>query len=62
MHGQMNRAPAAEDDDRIDLHQVVDFLVRRRLLIGFIAVLTMALALGTALSVVSTFGADRGAD
>lgn len=48
MHGQMNRAPAAEDDDRIDLHQVVDFLVRRRLLIGFIAVLTMALALGTA--------------
>lgn len=48
MHGQITRSPAADDDDRIDLHQVVDFLVRRRLLIGFIAVLTMALAVGSA--------------
>ncbi|MDQ0350009.1 GumC family protein [Ancylobacter vacuolatus] len=48
MHGQITRAPASEDDDRIDLHQIMDFLVRRRLLIGFIAVMTMALALGSA--------------
>lgn len=48
MHGQITRAPATEDDDRIDLHQILDFLVRRRLLIGFIAVVTMALSLGSA--------------
>ncbi|WP_018389238.1 polysaccharide biosynthesis tyrosine autokinase [Ancylobacter sp. FA202] len=48
MHGQITRAPASDDDDRIDLHQIIDFLVRRRLLIGFIAVMTMALALGSA--------------
>jgi len=48
MHGQISRPPATEEDDRIDLHQVVDFLVRRRLLIGIVAVVTMLLALAAA--------------
>ncbi len=48
MHGQITRAPAADDDDRIDLHQVIDFLLRRRVLIGVVAVTTMILALASA--------------
>lgn len=48
MHGQISRAPVSEEDDRIDLHQVVDFLLRRRLLIGAVVIVTMALSLAAA--------------
>ncbi|MFD2029552.1 Wzz/FepE/Etk N-terminal domain-containing protein [Ancylobacter dichloromethanicus] len=48
MHGQITRAPATDEEDRIDLHQVLDFLRRRRVLIGLVAVTTVVLALASA--------------
>ncbi|MCJ8141382.1 polysaccharide biosynthesis tyrosine autokinase [Ancylobacter sp. A5.8] len=48
MHGQISRPPVSEDGEAFDLHQIVDFLLRRWMLIAIIAIVSMVMALGTA--------------